>query len=245
MNAGPPLLELRQLSKRFGRNQVIDNLSLTVAAGETVGVIGPNGAGKTTLFNMVAGALQPTGGDVCFEDTSIVGVPAHQRCHRGIARTFQIPQSFAQMTLFENVLVGAEYGARRRQGAPRDLAAAALRRTGLLGRCNELAGTVGLLAQKRLELARALATAPRVLLLDEVAGGLTDEEKRDLLALISDLKHGDLTILWIEHAVDALASCVERLIAIDFGTVIADGPPDAVLDDANVQERYLGVEVAA
>ena len=228
---------------RFGALQVIDNLNVQLDEGEAVGVVGPNGAGKTTMLNLLAGQLRPDSGRIQFDGQDVTAMPARRRCLLGIARTYQIPQPFAGMTVFENALVGASFGSPGRSDAEAaDAAVAALHRTGLLGQANRLAGSLTLLERKRLELARALATGPRVLLLDEIAGGLTEPEVQELVATVRELRAAGVTILWIEHIVHALVSVVDRLIAVDFGRKLIEGRPQAVLASPEVRDVYLGAE---
>ncbi len=228
---------------RFGALQVIDNLNVQLDEGEAVGVVGPNGAGKTTMLNLLAGQLRPDSGRIHFDGQDVTAMGARRRCLLGIARTYQIPQPFAGMTVFENALVGASFGSPRRSDAEAaDAAVTALHRTGLLGQANRLAGSLTLLERKRLELARALATGPRVLLLDEIAGGLTEPEVQELVATVRELRAAGVTILWIEHIVHALVSVVDRLIAVDFGRKLIEGRPQAVLASPEVRDVYLGAE---
>ena len=228
---------------RFGALQVIDNLNVQLEEGEAVGVVGPNGAGKTTMLNLLAGQLRPDSGRIHFDGQDVTAMGARRRCLLGIARTYQIPQPFAGMTVFENALVGASFGSPGRSDAEAaDAAVAALHRTGLLGQANRLAGSLTLLERKRLELARALATGPRVLLLDEIAGGLTEPEVQELVATVRELRAAGVTILWIEHIVHALVSVVDRLIAVDFGRKLIEGRPQAVLASPEVRDVYLGAE---
>jgi branched-chain amino acid transport system ATP-binding protein len=228
---------------RFGALQVIDNLNVQLDEGEAVGVVGPNGAGKTTMLNLLAGQLRPDSGRIRFDGQDVTAMGARRRCLLGIARTYQIPQPFAGMTVFENALVGASFGSPGRSDAEAtDAAVAALHRTGLLGQANRLAGSLTLLERKRLELARALATGPRVLLLDEIAGGLTEPEVQELVATVRELRAAGVTILWIEHIVHALVSVVDRLIAVDFGRKLIEGRPQAVLASPEVRDVYLGAE---
>jgi branched-chain amino acid transport system ATP-binding protein len=228
---------------RFGALQVIDNLNVQLDEGEAVGVVGPNGAGKTTMLNLLAGQLRPDSGRIHFDGQDVTAMGARRRCLLGIARTYQIPQPFAGMTVFENALVGASFGSPGRSDAKAaDAAVAALHRTGLLGQANRLAGSLTLLERKRLELARALATGPRVLLLDEIAGGLTEPEVQELVATVRELRAAGVAILWIEHIVHALVSVVDRLIAVDFGRKLIEGRPQAVLASPEVRDVYLGAE---
>jgi branched-chain amino acid transport system ATP-binding protein len=234
-----PLLALERVSKAFGSLQVIDELSLAVEAGEAVGVIGPNGAGKTTALNLMIGRLRPDRGAVVFAGRDVTRMPPHARCRAGIALTHQIPRPFEGLTVFENVLVGATFG--RAAGA--DTCAEALDLSGLAAKANTRAGALTLLERKRLELARALATRPRVLLLDEIAGGLTEGEVHEVADLVRRINAEGIAVVWIEHIVHALRSAVSRLVAIDVGRTLVEGPPDAVMANAEVQRVYLGIDV--
>jgi branched-chain amino acid transport system ATP-binding protein len=237
------ILAMEGVSLRFGALQVIDNLSVHLDEGEAVGVVGPNGAGKTTMLNLLAGQLRPDTGRIRFDGSDVTTGGARRRCLLGIARTYQVPQPFPGMTVFENALVGASFGSPGRPDADAVAAAVAgLERTGLLGLANRLAGSLTLLERKRLELARALATGPRVLLLDEIAGGLTEPEVQELVAAVRDLRSAGVSILWIEHIVHALVSLVDRLIAINFGRKLIEGRPAAVLASPEVRDVYLGAE---
>lgn len=236
------LLEVAGLKKSFGSIVVADDLDLVVAPGEAVGIIGPNGAGKTTLFNLIAGGLTPTAGAIRFDGRDLVGVGPPARCRAGIGRTHQIPQPFEKLTVFENLLVGAVYG---RQKSEREVAQACgeiLERLGLLKRANALAGSLTLLERKRLEMARALATAPKLLLLDEIAGGLTEGECGELVATIRDIRQTGVAILWIEHVVHALLAVIDRLVVLNFGRRIAEGEPKAVMQRPDVHQIYIGIE---
>ena len=236
------LLELEHASKSFGSVRVIDDLSLRVDAGEALGVVGPNGAGKTTLMNLIGGTLSLDVGRLLFGGNDISRMPAHRRCRAGIGRTHQIPQPFEGLTVFENVLIGVRFGRTSPVADPYAVVMDLLERTDLADRPNALAGSLTLLQRKRLELARALATEPRLLLLDEIAGGLTEAEVDDLVQTIRDLRSAGTTIMWIEHVVHALVSVVDRLLAIDFGRVLLEGPPAEVMASAEVQAVYLGIE---
>jgi branched-chain amino acid transport system ATP-binding protein len=213
-----------------------------VAEREAVGVIGPNGAGKTTALNVMAGRLRPDRGAVLFDGREVTAMPAHARCRAGIALTHQIPHPFEAMTVFENVLVGATQGGGRAEREAYADCLATLEQVGLTARANTLAGALALLDRKRLELARALATRPRVLLLDEIAGGLTEPEVLALVGVIRAVRARGVAIVWIEHIVHALRSVVDRLVAIDFGRTLMDGAPDAVMASPDVQRVYLGIE---
>jgi branched-chain amino acid transport system ATP-binding protein len=197
------------------------------------------------LFNLITGALKPDSGSLQFAGENITRFSAADRCKRGIARSFQIPQPFSGMTVFENVLVGATQGAGMRMAEAEVHCLAVLEQTGLISKANLPAGLLTLLERKRLELARALAARPSLLLLDEIAGGLTEAECSSLIETIRNIRDSGVTIIWIEHVVHALLAVVERLIVIDFGRKIADGEPRAIMDSRDVQEIYLGIEVDA
>ena len=239
------ILQLSGIGKRFGDMVVIPDFALSVEEGEFVGVIGPNGAGKTTLFALIAGSLPCDCGDVRLDGRSVTQLSANARCHAGIGRTFQIPQPFETMTVYENALVAAAFGAGLHGDHARLAARDALDRCGILLLGNVVAGRLTLLQRKRLELARAIATRPRLLLLDEVAGGLTDGEMAQLLELVTAINASGVTVLWIEHLVHALVSVARRLIVMAEGRLIADGEPAFVLQDRTVREVYLGAEVEA
>jgi branched-chain amino acid transport system ATP-binding protein len=235
------LLAIRGLSKSYGSVKAADGICMTIASGDAVGVIGPNGAGKSTLFNLITGSVAPDAGEILLKGVDISRAKPHQRCLAGIARSFQIPLPFENLTVFENLLVAATHG---RSGASDDAAmfcAGILERTSLLRRANTVAGTLTLLERKRLEMARALATAPELLLLDEIAGGLTESECIALVATIKDIRASGTTIVWIEHIVHALLSVVDRLIVLNFGKKITEGDPQAVMDSPEVREIYTGI----
>ncbi|WP_299500722.1 ABC transporter ATP-binding protein [uncultured Roseobacter sp.] len=236
------LLSVKNLQKSFGAVIVADASSFDVAQGEAVGILGPNGAGKTSLFNLITGALRADGGTIQFDGRDITKLPAAVRCKMGVARSFQIPQPFVGMTVFENALVGATQGAGLRGREAEAGALDVLTETGLSDKANMRAGALSLLERKRLELARALSAKPKLLLLDEIAGGLTDAECGALIETIKRIHAGGTTIIWIEHVVHALMAVAERLIVIDFGRKIAEGEPRAIMDSAEVKEIYLGID---
>jgi branched-chain amino acid transport system ATP-binding protein len=238
------LLRLDAVDKAFGRVRVADKLTLTVKEGEALGILGPNGAGKSSIFNLVTGHLKPDSGGFFYRGEDITALAPSARCRRGIGRSFQVPHPFTGMTVFENVLVGAMFGADLREVEATRLSLAILEQTGLGPKANRLAGALTLLDRKRLELARALATRPQVLLLDEIAGGLTDDETHALTESISALHRSGVAVVWIEHVVRALLRVVERLIVVNTGVILADGVPDAVIQSRAVQEIYLGVDAA-
>ena len=240
----PVLLELAAVSKSYGALKATDNLSLAVAEGEALGVIGPNGAGKSTMFNLITGDVAPDAGRVVFAGTDITTLPAHARSRLGIGRSYQIPQPFTNMTVFENLLVGAIFGGRQRERESYERCAQVLEVTELISRANVPARTLTLLQRKRLELARALALNPKLLLLDEIAGGLTEHETHALIDTIRAIHARGTTIVWIEHIVHALVSIASRLVVMNFGQKLADGPPQTVIADARVKEVYMGIPAA-
>jgi len=241
MPEGQPLLELQAVSKSFGALVVADKVDLRLAPGEALGIIGPNGAGKSTLFNLIAGLLRPASGVILLDGRDITSMPAERRCRAGIGRSFQIPQPFDSLTVFENTAVAALFGGGLSQAEATGFCGDILEMTGLAGKANLLAGGLRLLDRKRLELARALATNPRVLLLDEIAGGLTEAECQQLVATINALRGRGVAIIWIEHVVHALLAVVDRLLVLDFGRVVAEGNPEDVMRSEIVQAIYMGV----
>jgi branched-chain amino acid transport system ATP-binding protein len=233
------LLELDGLSKSYGALKVIDDLSVRLEDGEALGVVGPNGAGKTTMLHLAAGQLRPDAGRVRLDGRDVTGLPARARCQLGMARTYQVPQPFSGMTVYENVLVGATFGG---DEEAHRASLEALELAGLTAGANRLAGSLTLLERKRLELARALATGPRVLLLDEVAGGLTEPEVHQLVATIRRVRQAGVSIIWIEHIVHALLSVADRIVAINFGRKLIEGDPRTVMASPEVRDVYLGAE---
>jgi branched-chain amino acid transport system ATP-binding protein len=236
------VLRLESVSKRFGALLVTDNLNLDLAEGEALGVIGPNGSGKTTMFNIITGITKADSGRVFFEGAEITGLRAFERCRRGIARSFQIPYPFVGMTVYENLLVSAAFGQGKPEHAVYGRCVEILQETGLIAKSNVRAGSLTVLDRKRLELARALATNPKVLLLDEIAGGLTERECRVLVEEISRIRARGVSISWIEHVVHALMAVIDRLIVINFGRKIDDGEPHTVVQSRAVKEIYMGEE---
>lgn len=237
-------LEVVGLNKAFGALVVAADVHFSVPQGMAYGIIGPNGAGKTTLFNLVTGTLRPDSGKVLMFGRDISDLNARARCVLGIARSFQVPQPFTHMTAFENVLTAAAFGRGISETAAWPFAEEAIDRCGLGAQSDRLAGSLTLLDRKRLELARALATDPRILMLDEIAGGLTEAECHELIRLINDIKESGTTIIWIEHVLHALLAVVDRVMVLDFGKVIAEGDPDAIMKDPQVAAVYLGPDAA-
>ena len=240
-----PLLEVAHVTKRFGRVVIAEDLSFAIGPGDTVGIVGPNGAGKTSLFGLISGDLSPDAGQISFGDRVITRLGAAARCRLGIGRTYQVPRPFTDMTVFENVLVAAQQGAGLRRRASYDAAVRALERTSLTGQANVAAERLGLLQRKRLELARALASGPKLLLLDEVAGGLTDPEVAQLVEIVRGINAEGTAVIWIEHVVRALTPVVDRLICLAGGTFVGDGDPATVLAEPAVREVFLGTAVTA
>ena len=236
-----PILTLERISKRFGAIVIAERLDLALNAGEALGIIGPNGAGKTTLFGIIAGGIAPEAGRVMLDGQDITRLPPERRCRLGIARSYQIPQPFIGMTVFENTVVAAAFGRGMRERDVYDDCADVLERCGLADKANRLAGSLTLLDRKRLELARALSVKPRVLLLDEVAGGLTEPECESLVALIKSLRTDGIAVIWIEHIVHALAAVADRIAVLHGGSIIAEGLPAAVIADVKVREIYMGI----
>jgi branched-chain amino acid transport system ATP-binding protein len=240
-----PILAFEKIAKRFGAVVVAHEIDLALDEGEALGIIGPNGAGKTTLFGIATGTVAPDAGRVLLGGTDITRLSPDRRCRLGLARSFQIPQPFGGMTVFENAVVAAAFGQGLRE---RDVYAACLEildRCGLASKANRLAGSLTLIDRKRLELARALATKPRVLLLDEVAGGLTEHECGSLVTLIRQVRETGVSIIWIEHVVHALIAVVHRLAVLHAGAIIESGEPKAVIRSPQVAEIYLGIAADA
>ena len=241
----PPILAFEKISKRFGAVVIAKDVDLALNEGEALGIIGPNGAGKTTLFGIASGTVRPDTGRVIFAGADITQLAPERRCRMGIGRSFQIPQPFSGMSVFENLVVAAAFGGGKREHDVYANCVALLEQCGLAEKANRLAGSLTLLDRKRLELARALATQPRVLLLDEVAGGLTEHECAALVELIRDIRHGGVSIIWIEHIVHALIAVVDRLVVLHGGGFIGEGDPKAVIASPAVRDVYMGIPADA
>jgi branched-chain amino acid transport system ATP-binding protein len=237
---GGEFLSAKGIQKRFGALVVLENLDFSMGDGDAVGIVGPNGAGKTTLLSALAGAFPLSEGTITFDGRNVTALTAADRCRAGLVRTHQIPKPFGGMTTFENVFVAAAHSKASSREEAYERVVDSLRLCGMLGVANRRADTLGLLDRKRLELARALATGPRLLLLDEIGGGLTDGEASELVGTIVELRRRGIGIVWIEHIVHILLQVVERLICMDAGKIIADGDPKTVMSDAEVVRAYLG-----
>jgi branched-chain amino acid transport system ATP-binding protein len=235
------VLAFDAVSKSFGRLEVLREVSLSVGAGQLLGIVGPNGAGKSTLFNVASGDVRADDGRTSFDGRDITSLDPAARSRAGIGRTYQIPRPFPKMTVFENALVSAQHAGRGRVTSPGTAALEAIDRTGLKARVNQIAGELTLLDRKRLEVCRALAAHPRLLLLDEVAGGLTEPEVLELVDIVRQLKREGLTIVWIEHVVHALLAVADTLACLASGAVLKTGDPAEVMSSPEVREVYLGV----
>lgn len=236
------ILSLQSVSKSFGALKVTDGVSFDVQPGEALGIIGPNGAGKSTLFNLITGNIPPNEGRILIDGRDVTRLPPMERVRAGIGRSFQIPQPFGHLSVYENLLVAARFGGGVGAGEAPGFCMDVLSRTGLAGVAEKPSGGLPLLQRKRLELARAMATRPRVILLDEIAGGLTDAECVELIATIRAIHAEGTAIIWIEHVLHALTSVVQRLMVLNFGRMLMIGTPDAVMASSEVKEIYLGIE---
>ena len=236
------LLQFNGVDAGYGRVKVLSDLSFDVKKGEVFGVIGPNGCGKTTMFNALLGLIIPSKGEIIFDGQSITKKRPNERCRMGIGRTYQVPRPFENMTVFENVLVASVYGGKHSEKSGRSVAEEALRSTGLFSKRNVLSGSLTLLDRKRLEVARALGTEPTLLLLDEVAAGLTEAEVHEVMELVDSLKNRGQTIIWIEHVIETMVKSTDVLMCMSTGTNLLMGDPLEVMGSKLVEEVYLGTE---
>ena len=236
------LLQVRGLTAFYGDAQALFGIDFELDAGETVSIIGANGAGKTTLFNLISGDARADAGRIEYEGRDVTGLKPHPRCQAGIGRSYQVPQPFGNMSVFENLVTAACFGAQQSEREAWNTAHEVLEQTGLMPHANKPAGGLTLLNRKRLELARALATQPKLLLLDEIAGGLTEHEAKQLVEELQRIKSRGMTMIWIEHVVHALLSLADRLFVINFGQKLAEGEPRAVMNDGEVRRVYMGME---
>lgn len=236
------ILKVNDLYKSFGNVAAVNDLKFDVERREILGIIGPNGAGKTTLFNLISGEIKPDRGKVEFDGEDVTYAHMYKRCRRGIARTYQIPRPFLNMTVLENLLVGATYGAGMGRRQSKEKCDHILERTGLAARRDALAGSLPLLDRKRLELAKALSTEPTLLLVDEVAGGLAEAEVEEVLEIIHSVRKDGVTILWVEHIVMAMQKGPDRLLVMNFGRTLFCGKPHEAFNSQEVQDVYMGTE---
>jgi branched-chain amino acid transport system ATP-binding protein len=235
-----PILELQNVCKRFGAVTVAEAVNLSLSRRTCLGLVGPNGAGKTSLFNMIAGSISPDAGRVLFNGQDITRAKTHLRARLGIVRAFQIPQPFPHLTVYENVYAAAYYGGALRGAEAEKCSGEVLRRAGLLAMADFAADRLRLLDRKRLELAKAMASRGELLLLDEIAGGLTDREVDVLLALITELK-ADHSIIWVEHIPRAMRQAADRVVVLHFGKLLLDGPPAEIMASPQFREIYMGL----
>lgn len=240
MNPMTDILAVKDLNKSFGKLDVITDLSFEVKKGEILGVIGPNGAGKTTLFNLLTGVLKPDSGSIKFQDRPITNEPLAKRCHMGIGRTYQIPQPFDKMTVFENFLVAAVHGGKMSEKTARGKVNQTLEMVGLDSVRNQMAGSLPLLDRKALELGRALSTQPSLILFDEIAGGLTEAETEEILKIAKTIQAEGMTIIWIEHIMMMMSEGVDRLLVLAEGKKLFCGDPAEAMKSKEVLVSYLG-----
>lgn len=238
----PPILKINHLSKSFGKVSAVNDLSFEVDQGEILGVIGPNGAGKTTVFNLITGEIRPDTGEIIFNGKDVTHDPTFRKCRIGIARTYQIPKPFLNMTVLENLLVGAIYGGHMNYSTSKRRCEEILEKTGLVSKIDAVAGSLPLFDRKRMELAKALSTNPRLLLVDEVAGGLTEPEVEEVLDIIHSVRKSGVTVLWVEHIIMAMQKGPDRILVMNFGCNLFSGKPEQAFNSKRVQKIYLGTE---
>ncbi len=237
------MLKIHNLTKKFGGLTAVNQVSFTLEKGLILGLVGPNGSGKTTLFNCISGLVPPSGGSIVFRDEEITGLKPHQICRAGIGRTFQLVKPFRSLSALENVVLGLAFGQSKRVAKMRDKALEILEFVGLHEKAHQSAGQLILAERKKLEIARALATGPSLLLLDEVASGLNEAESEEIIDLLKQCNAQGLSILIVEHVMPVIMSLSHRVVVLSEGRKIADGPPDAVANDQKVIEVYLGEPV--
>lgn len=237
-------LEVRGLCKAYGQVVVADRIDIDLPVGQCLGVIGPNGAGKSSLFHLLTGTVAADAGHITLDGKALSGLPAHRRARLGVARAFQVPQPFGHLSVFQNVLAAASFAAGLSGEAAASAAQEALERCGLSRATDKLAGALPLLDRKRLEMAKAVAARPRLLLLDEVAGGLTEREVHQMVDLVDELKQR-YAVIWIEHIAHALRAVADRIMVLHFGRKLLEDTPAEVMDSAIVREIYMGVPANA
>jgi branched-chain amino acid transport system ATP-binding protein len=236
------ILEVKSLSKSFGKLTAVNDLSFSLAQGEILGMMGPNGAGKTTVFNLLTGTFLPDKGNVTFKGEDVTKLSPSKRCRKGIGRTYQIPQPFNKLTVYENLLVGAVHGGGFSEKNARERIDEILNIVGLYSKKNQIAGGLPLLNRKALELGRAMATDPQMILLDEVAGGLTEAETENILQIVQEINKRGVSIIWIEHILMTMSRGVDRLLVITQGSYLTSGLPEEVMKSNDVMVSYLGEE---
>lgn len=236
------MLEFNNICAGYGRIQILKGLSFSVEKGQVCGVIGPNGSGKTTMFNALLGLIRTMSGRIIFDGEDITRMPPNIRCRQGIGRTFQIPRPFSNLSVYENVLVASVHGAGLSERASREKAIEVLKFTDLYDKRECLSGELTLMDRKRLEVARALGTSPKLLLLDEVAAGLNDSEIKDVMRLVAKLKESGYTIIWIEHIIETMVGSTDVLMCMAEGRCAVFGNPDEVIKSKEVERLYLGVD---
>ena len=239
-----PLLKITNVTKRFGGFTALDGVSLSVAPGERFGLIGPNGSGKTTLINCISGALRNEAGSIAFQGEEVSALPAYQRTRRGIARSFQIPRPFSSMTVLENLVVPLEFVAHRKSLHRPDVRAEAmaiLTDMGLADKANTLSNQLSQVELRKMELARAMAARPRLLISDEAMAGLSSNEVAEVLAILFKLNESGITIIMIEHIMQAVMRFSQRVVCLDAGKIICEGTPQSIVANPDVQRAYLGV----
>ncbi len=236
------ILEFKNIDAGYGRTRILNDLSFAAQEGQILGVIGPNGSGKSTMFNTVIGSARTTRGSIFYDSIDITRLAPHVRCKMGIGRTYQIPRPFEKLSVYENVLVAALHGAGMSEREGKTAALEALKLTGLYEIREVPSGELPLLDRKRLEVARAIGTAPKLLLLDEVAAGLTESEVKEVISIVSTLKNEGYSIIWIEHIIDAMMNSTDRLMCMAEGSNVICGLPGDVIGSSIVEQLYLGVD---
>lgn len=236
------VLNVQDIGISFGSNHVLKSLSLDLRPSEVLGVVGPNGAGKTVMLNILTGIMRPSKGQIFFRGENITNLSTTERCRKGIGRTFQVPRPFEKMTVFENILVGSVYGDGKSEKEAKNKALEIMETIGLSDERGSFAGKLGLLDRKRLEIGRALASNPKVLLFDEVAGGLTESEVADILGIVKMMKEQEISVIWIEHVLKTMREGTDRILCIAEGRNVICGIPEEVMRSKEVHDVYLGAE---